>query len=129
MKLDDKFREVRAVMEYAKLVAFDGCHKIYAAMDDEQAAWFQNNYPHWFRGTPEEMTKKLRGWFEESCSLRFIQTVTTSWPDANEGFVSLIDQLDSFDDEEACVNCGDTSSLLDGEGFCGDCGRDFAEDD
>ena len=39
--MDDYWNDVEVAMEYAHLVAFDGCHKIYLAMDEEQAEWFR----------------------------------------------------------------------------------------
>jgi hypothetical protein len=42
--LDELFEPVADAVENAILVAFDGCHKIYVAMDEEQADWFRRNY-------------------------------------------------------------------------------------
>ena len=100
-----------AVSEYAEncvLIAFDGCHKIYLAMDETEAQWFKENYngaecdDRTFEGTPEQMFELLKNWYENSCSLKFIQSVTTNEADPNEGFESLIPQgaHDEVDDED-----------------------------
>jgi len=105
--LDELFAPVADAVEDALLIAFDGCHKIYVAMDEEQAYWFRTNYnssncsTHLnFTGTPEEMLTTLKDWWDESCGLKFIQSVTTNYDDPNRGFVSLIGQGDWMSDEE-----------------------------
>ena len=102
--LDELFDRVETAVEDAILVAFDGCHKIYVAMDEEQADWFRKNYnssncsTHLnFTGTPNEMLATLKVWWDESCSLKFIQSVTTDYDDPNAGFVNLISQDDVSD--------------------------------
>ena len=67
--------EVEQALESAKLVAWDGCHKIYVAMDELEAGWFIENYEATFSGTPEEMLDALGDWWESSCHLRFISAV------------------------------------------------------
>ena len=42
--LDELMEPVEAMIADAKLVAFDGCQKIYLAIDDEEAKWFRENY-------------------------------------------------------------------------------------
>ena len=42
--IEELFEDVAVAMESAKLVAFDGCHKIYLAMDEGQVDWFKMNY-------------------------------------------------------------------------------------
>lgn len=81
----------------ALLVSWDSCHKIYLAMDPEQAAWYEMHYngengERCFRGTPPEMFEKLQEWWDESCSLRFISAVWTNNDNPNDGFISLIPQ-------------------------------------
>jgi len=84
---------VEAITE-AHLVAYDGCHKIYLAMDEEQAEWFRENYaPDTFEGTAEEMLATVIGWYENSCFLRFVNAVATNHADPNAGFTSLIPQF------------------------------------
>lgn len=113
---DDLAEGWDAVEEYlneAVLIAFDGCHKIYLAMDQEEAAWFSKNYngkdctDRNFTGSPEEMLKMVREWWDKSCSLRFVNAVWHNEDDPNAGFVSLISQMaevevdeDASDDED-----------------------------
>ena len=111
--MDDYWNDVAVAMESAKLVAFDGCHKIYLAMDDEQTEWFKKNYngadctDRNFTSSPEEMLKMVREWWDKSCSLRFVNAVWHNEDDPNAGFVSLISQMaevevdeDASDDED-----------------------------
>ena len=102
--LDELFAPVADAVEDALLIAFDGCHKIYVAMDEEQAYWFRTNYnssncsTHLnFTGTPTEMLNTLHAWWDESCALKFIQSVTTDYDDPNAGFVNLVSQDDASD--------------------------------
>ena len=103
--LPDYFDPVLDAIEGALLIAWDGCHKIYLAMDDSEANWFRQNYngrsctDRTFTGTPEEMLATLKGWWDESCPLKFVSAVTTNYENPNAGFVSLIGQGDWCDDE------------------------------
>ena len=96
--MEDYWSDVKEEVRYAKSISFDGCHKIYLAMDDTQAQWFKENYNGHdggdltFEGTAEQMLALLKNWYENSCSLKFIQSVTTNEADANEGFEDLIPQ-------------------------------------
>jgi hypothetical protein len=71
-----KWQKVEKATEEANLIAFDGCHKIYVAMDEVEAEWF-NNRPDYtkFQGTPEEMYAQLTKWYNESCSLKMVDSV------------------------------------------------------
>ena len=99
------FEPVEDALEDALLIAWDGCHKMYLAMDHEQADWFRQNYngvhcdDRTFTGTPKEMLNTLLAWWDESCSLKFISAVTTNHENPNAGFVSLISQDDSWNYE------------------------------
>ena len=103
--LDELFESVENALESALLIAWDGCHKIYVAMDEEQANWFRNNYngvhcdDRTFTGTPEEMFATILAWWDDSCGLKFISAVTTNHENPNAGFVSLIGQGDWCEDE------------------------------
>jgi hypothetical protein len=108
--MEDYWGDVKEAVEYAKCISFDGCHKIYLAMDDTQAKWFKENYngaecdDRTFEGTPEQMFELLVNWYENSCSLKFIQSVETNEDDPNEGFTNLIPQgardEDEYEDED-----------------------------
>jgi len=113
---DDLVEGWDAVEEYineAVLIAFDGCHKIYLAMDQEEAQFFRDNYngegcsDRNFTGSPSEMLEAIHGWWDESCGLRFVSAVWHNEADPNAGFVSLISQMaedevdeDASDDED-----------------------------
>jgi hypothetical protein len=91
------FQKVRNSIPDALLIAWDGCHKIYLAMDEIKADWFKDNYQYVFTDTPELMLAKLGEWWPESCELRFISAVSHNEQNPNDGYVTLIAQ---FEDEE-----------------------------
>ena len=90
--MEDYWHEVKEQLEYAKCIAFDGCHKIYLALDETQAQWFRENYEHTQTAYPDVMLATLEKWYEDSCPLKFISAVETNEADPNEGFTSLIPQ-------------------------------------
>lgn len=88
-------------------IAWDGCHKIYVLMDEEQLDLMQSYGYGDSEGGSELMTIEteqdraqafeiVEGWFEDSCSLRFISTVRTVAGDPNEGFAHLIAQFEDW---------------------------------
>lgn len=90
------WNEVTDHLESAKAISWDGCHKIYLLMDDEQLA-LQRQYGYdpiitHDLASPSEMLTYLKNWFHNSCGLKFIQAVETNEVDPNDGFTSLIDQ-------------------------------------
>jgi len=95
------FTKVETALENAKGIAWDECHRIYVLMDDQQIAQMhQYGYPQII--TIDEMSKEdllatLQNWYDESCELRFIQSIATNYEDPNLGFDDLIVQ---FEDEE-----------------------------
>ena len=104
--MEDYWDDVKEQVQYAKCISFDGCHKIYLAMDDTQAQWFKENYnglecdDRTFEGTPEQMFELLKNWYTYSCSLKFIQAVWSNEADPNAGFVSLISQEAGWAEDE-----------------------------
>lgn len=96
------WENVREFLPEAKLIAFDGCHKIYLAMDDIEAEWFRDNY-----GNPvpppnsvvfqsddtEFLLVTLKRWYDQSCGLKFISAVYHNEEDPNAGFCRLIAQF------------------------------------
>jgi hypothetical protein len=50
--------------------------------------------------TADEMLETVKKWYDESCGLRFVQSVETNHEDPNEGFVSLIGQFEDEEDED-----------------------------
>lgn len=91
------FEDVRDAIFGAHLVAWDGCHKIYLAMDATEADWFRAEYRHVCSAPADEMLAVVGEWWEDSCSLRFVEAVSHNEDDRNAGFVTLIAQ---FADEE-----------------------------
>lgn len=85
----------------AKAVFFEGCHKIYLAMDDEQVRLFRDyNYEHEVRGTQVEMFEAVEHWYwEVSCGSRFVSAVSTVDGDPNDGFEQVVPQFFTTDEE------------------------------
>lgn len=96
--------KVEVAVEMAKGIAFDTCHKIYVLMDDEQMEqmkqWGYDPLLSSDELTPSEMLKTIRKWYADSCGLKFVQAVRTNHDDPNEGFISLIDQGEDYDESE-----------------------------
>ena len=94
-KISD-FPEIAERLQSTSGIAWDGCHKIYLLMDDEQMeAMISYGYDRiiWGRfSTSDEMLKTLETWWADSCELRFINAVETNHDDPNAGFESLIPQ-------------------------------------
>ena len=90
----------------AKGIAFDGCHKIYVLMDYEQVEQMEK----WGYGkddsylftdkhlSAEDMNATLRGWYERSCGLRFIEATSTGTEETI--FETLIGQGEDQDEED-----------------------------
>jgi hypothetical protein len=89
---------VKERVSEAKAIAWDTCHKIYVLMDDEQVELMREyGYDPLItkdQMTPDQMLTTLEEWYEESCSLRFINAVSTNHIDPNKGFESLIEQFE-----------------------------------
>jgi hypothetical protein len=99
-KMDTLWQGVDEALQNAHLIAFDGCHKIYLAMDTAEASWFAENYENVFKGSAEEMGKVIRKWWDDSCGLKFISAVETNEEDPNAGFTSLIGQDEWYETDE-----------------------------
>lgn len=108
--MDEYWEDVEDALQSAHLIAWDGCHKIYLAMDEEQEQWFKKNYKEEecgtscnFVGSTQEMLKMIQRWWGDSCSLRFVQSVETNHENPNDGFVALIPQFaddTNYDEDE-----------------------------
>jgi len=98
--LGEMFKDVREACSSAHLVAFDGCHKIYLAMDELEATSFLNSNYQIFRSSQDEMFDKVKEWYEESCGLRFISSVETNIANPNDGYTQLVPQGASDEEEE-----------------------------
>lgn len=89
-------------LEKATIICWDGCHKIYLALDEEQADLFrtyryddEEDHLLVVEQTPAGRTAaadKLRQWWTDSCGLRFISTVRSVKGDPNHGFDDIIAQ-------------------------------------
>ena len=101
---EERWRRVEVALHTAKAIAWDGCHKIYVLMDDGQVKQMREyDYdPLITIRDPKEALETVRGWWDESCGLRFVSAVKTvdGDTDANEGFMSLIGQFEGDDEDE-----------------------------
>jgi hypothetical protein len=87
----------------AEGIAWDTCHKIYILMDSEQVELMRSyGYDPLITNeelNPDDMFGLVQEWYESSCSLRFIQAVSTNDIDPNAGFESLVDQFEDYEEE------------------------------
>jgi hypothetical protein len=142
--IEEAWEAVRLYARDAILATWDGCHKVYLAMDDEQARRFRNSdyADHLTEEDDEDISiiEAVEEWWEMSCSLRFVSAVWTTRPDPNDGYVHLIsqfaeegdeddDDLDDLlhsDEPERCAVCGqpdeECMSATDGCVRCLACG-------
>ena len=89
----------------AKAIAWDTCHKIYLLMDDEQVELMRGyKYDPLITAdqmSADEMFELVEDWYDSSCSLRFIEAVSTNHINPNAGFETLSPQFE--DQEEVSV--------------------------
>ena len=89
----------------AKAIAWDTCHKIYILMDSEQVELMRGyGYDPLITAdqmSADEMFELVEDWYESSCSLRFIEAVSTNHINPNAGFETLSPQFE--DQEEVSV--------------------------
>lgn len=106
---EQAYWDLREYTEEAKGIAFDGCHKIYVLMDDEQMALMKEygygeDNPNYLISSsqlnPAEMATVAMMWFKDSCGLRFIQGVYSDTTIANGGWVDIIAQFENNDDDD-----------------------------
>ena len=95
-----KFEAVENAVKNAKLVAFDGCHKIYVAMDSHSAKELKGGGYTVLKDNPSTMLKAVIKWYKESCGLRFVQSMSHNNVNPNLGFVDLIPQFERDEDDE-----------------------------
>jgi hypothetical protein len=88
-----------------KGIAWDTCHKIYILMDSEQVELMRSyGYDPLITNeemNPDDMFSLVQEWYEDSCSLRFIDAVSTNHINPNAGFETLSPQFE--DQEEVMV--------------------------
>ncbi len=87
---------VENAVDKAKGMYWDGCHKIYLSMDDEDVAKMKE-YGYEYHTPNLELLKE---WFDQSCGLRFVNAVHTNHENPNAGYVQLIPQFFFDEDEE-----------------------------
>ena len=91
--------DVASALQVAKGITWDECHKIYIAMDDEQMEQMTGyGYDMIPVTSTTEALETLMQWYDESCSLKFVQAVETNHDDPNAGFTSRIPQ--GYDEDE-----------------------------
>jgi hypothetical protein len=85
----------------AEGIAWDTCHKIYILMDSEQVELMRGyGYDPLITAdqmSSDEMFEVVEDWYGSSCSLRFIDAVSTNHINPNAGFETLVSQ---FEDQE-----------------------------
>jgi hypothetical protein len=90
---------IQEALQTAKGIAWDTCHKIYVLMDDEQMEIMRSyGYEALITAnttTPEAMLATIEEWFDSSCALRFVQSVSTE-----DGFNNLIEQFQDEDGDD-----------------------------
>jgi len=73
--------DLSVVLSLARGIAFDNCHKIYVLMDEAQMEQMREYGYDPLMSADEmgadEMLVKVNEWFEKSCSLRFVEAVST----------------------------------------------------
>jgi len=88
------------LIEQSNTVAFDGCHKIYLNMDEGQTRkMIEYGYENLIGGTAWDKQDAVWRWYEDSCSLRFIDAVFTNDDDEADKFVTVVSQFQGEDDE------------------------------
>ncbi len=101
--LIDGWNAVATYVENCVLIAFDGCHKIYLAMDEIEAKLLKDEYEYEFTVANDgetDLMSTLDDWYTNSCPLKFIQAVFNNQADPNAGFVNLISQSAGWAEEE-----------------------------
>jgi hypothetical protein len=96
---------IKVRISEAEAIAWDNCHKIYILMDTEQVELMRGyGYDPLITNeemNPDDMLDKVKEWYEGSCSLRFIEAVSTNHINPNAGFETLSPQFE--DQEEVSV--------------------------
>jgi hypothetical protein len=95
---------IKGRLSEAEAIAWDNCHKIYILMDSEQVDLMRGyGYDPLITNkdmNPDDMFGLVQERYEDSCSLRFIDAVSTNHINPNAGFETLVSQ---FDEEEVSV--------------------------
>ena len=96
----EQLRDIKRFTAIANSIAWEGCHKIYILLDENQTALMREYGYDCIvtkdQATADEMTDLVVEWYNDSCGLRFVSAVITA-EDRNDGFITVIGQ---FEDEE-----------------------------
>lgn len=90
---------VSPVLPEVQAIIWDGCHKIYLALDEEQAEQFQREgWTKFIRITNQIqeasfVVDTLTQWVQESCGLEFIESVRTV-PGKRDEYRHIIGQFE-----------------------------------
>lgn len=88
---------VQGYLETAVSICFDGCHKIYIAMDDaSHDRQIEYGYAVIRVIDKKKALDQLYRWFNDSCGLRFIQVIGAD----GSRFTDAISQFEYPDDDE-----------------------------
>lgn len=91
--------DVKHALENAFSITWEGCHKIYIMLDQEShEQMISYKYDPILVKDKNEAVSKLWEWFDNSCGLRFIQSI--SFPMNNENYINVIGQGEYDDDED-----------------------------
>lgn len=74
---EELHERVSIAMQDAVGIAWDGCHKIYIALDEREAEWFRKHpaYDYVPVTDPAHGTKQVLEWFDKACPLRLVSTI------------------------------------------------------
>jgi hypothetical protein len=94
-------QKVKDALEEAVSITYEGCHKIYICMDqashDQQVEWgYTMTMVNDDAEFKDEAMDILSGWWEGSCGLRFISTITDC-----DDFGDVISQFEYDESQEA----------------------------
>jgi hypothetical protein len=91
---------VRAALADADSITWDGCHKIYVAMDAQQTEEMAEiGYDPILKVTDvDDAFETLKDWYARSCGLEFISAIKTVAGDPNDKFTNLISQFEGEED-------------------------------
>ena len=93
------WEDVRETLDSGAVsIIWDGCHKIYIVMDEEQHNLMVDDYGYEIHHRLDEINEDiayefLKHWFYESCGLRFISEVHMDFDDSNKGYRNIISQF------------------------------------
>jgi hypothetical protein len=101
---EDVYWKIREYTADAKGIAYDTCHKIYILMDDNQVSLMREyGYDPIITSDqmdPAEMATLAALWFSGSCALRFVNAVYSDMSIGHDGFVNVIAQFESDEEDD-----------------------------